>query len=205
MIQKILLTVALCLAQASFAQQIKVKLTEKKNGKRLVLIAENTTKDTLNVFLMVTSEGYRRSASRPVIKNIPPQSKIPMITMIEITGQQQSYTYDLIVNEEENHLSLNFDDKPKDIEQLIKNKLVLFTKTACKKCDDLKKALTEERITYQSFSLDNDPLIYRQFMALIEKDFTLETRIRFPIIWNKDQVLFSYEELNEMVIRLGGQ
>ncbi len=205
MIQKILLTVALCLAQATFAQQIKVKLTEKKNGKRLVLIAENTTKDTLNVFLMVNSEGYRRSASRPVIKNIPPQSKIPMITMIEITGQQQSYTYDLIVNEEENHLSLNFDDKPKDIEQLIKNKLVLFTKTACKKCDDLKKALTEERITYQSFSLDNDPLIYRQFMALIEKDFTLETRIRFPIIWNKDQVLFSYEELNEMVIRLGGQ
>jgi len=205
MIQKILLTLFVCLTQSSFGQGVKVKLTEKKNGKRLVLMAENTTKDTLNVFLMVTSEGYRRSASRPVIKNIPPQSKIRMTTMIEITGQQQSYTYDLIVNEEENNLSLNFEDQPKDIEQLIKNKLVLFTKNACKKCDDLKKALTEERITYQSFSLDSDPLIYRQFMASIEKDFTLETRIRFPIIWNKDHVIFSYEVLNEVIAKLDGQ
>ncbi|NNM09630.1 MAG: hypothetical protein HKO61_10680, partial [Flavobacteriaceae bacterium] len=54
------------------SQGLKVLIKEQKSGKRLVLVAENKTQDTLNVFLMVNAEGYRRSASKPVIKNIPP-------------------------------------------------------------------------------------------------------------------------------------
>ena len=35
-------------------KETRVLISEKKTGKRIVLFAENTTKDTLNIFFMVT-------------------------------------------------------------------------------------------------------------------------------------------------------
>ena len=199
MLKKILLTFLLIFGFSGIAQESRVLISEKKTGKRLVLFAENTTSDTLNTFLMVTSKGYRRSASRPVLKNIPPKQKLPMITLIEIIGQEQFYSYDLIVNEEDNNLSLEFEGEAKDIEQVIKDKLVIFTVANCDKCRLLSAQLDAKRIAHQSFSLDTDALLYRQFIGLIEKDFTTETRIRFPVIWNKDHVIFSYDELETIM------
>jgi len=76
-----------------YAQETRVLITEKKQGKRLILQGENTTKDTLNVFFMVESEGYRRSANRPTIKFINPGEKIPLITLIALNGASPSYKY----------------------------------------------------------------------------------------------------------------
>lgn len=202
MLTKILLTLLLVSGLCGIAQESRVLISEKKTGKRLVLFAENKTPDTLNTFLMVTSKGYRRSASRPVLKNIPPNQKIPMITLIEITGQEQFYSYDLIVNERDNNLSLEFEGEAKDIEQVIKDKLVIFTVANCDKCRLLSAQLDAKRVSYQSFSLDTDALLYRQFIGLIEKDFTTDTRIRFPVIWNKDHVIFSYDDLEIILTEL---
>jgi len=106
----------------------------KKTGKRIVLVAENLTQDTLNVFLMVNAQGYRKSASKPVIKNIPPKAQVPMITLIELANHEYMYTYDLIVNEQENNINLSFDSQIKDIQKNIEGKLVLFSTPDCEKC-----------------------------------------------------------------------
>jgi glutaredoxin len=202
MLTKILLIVLLVSGLSGIAQESRIVISEKKTGKRLVLFAENRTLDTLNAFFMITSKGYRRSASKPVLKSIPPKQKAPMMTLIEITGQEQFYSYDLIVNEAENNLSLEFEGEAKDIEQVIKDKLVIFTVSNCDKCRDLLAQLEAKHIRFQSFSLDTDALLYRQFIGLIEQDFTAETRIRFPVIWNKDHVIFSYEDIETIAAKL---
>lgn len=65
----------LLLSQMGWSQQEKVIISENKKGKRIVLMAENKTTDALNVFLMVFAEGYRRSADKPILKDLPPLSK----------------------------------------------------------------------------------------------------------------------------------
>ena len=186
----------------TYAQGLKVLITEKKRGKRVLLMAENKTADTLNVFLMVNATGYRKSASKPVIKNIPPGKKTPMITLIEMDGETSKYTYDLIVNEEQRDITISEDNQATDIQKNIQDRIVIFSTEGCEKCTALSKALTEKNMEHRVIGITENPVIYRQFMTFIEDQLTLETKIRFPIIWNKTETIFGFEELEEMVTTL---
>jgi len=203
MAKKLLFLILLCTTLSTYAQGLKVLITEKKKGKRVVLMAENKTADSLNVFLMVNATGYRKSASKPVIKIIGPGKKIPMITLIELAGEESQYTYDLIVNEEQKDITITHEKQAKDIEKNIRDRVVIFSKEGCEKCIALSKTLTEKRIEHRMFDIAENPVIYRQFMTLIQSELTLETKIRFPIIWNKSYTIFGFEELESVVTELG--
>lgn len=196
---KILIILQLIFTVTCYAQDAQIVLSEKKRGKRIVLVAENKTTDTLNVFLMVISEGYRRSADRPVIKNIPPLSKTPMITLIELSNVPSSYAYELIINDKEYDLTSLPKKKVNDIEKNINGKLVIFTKDECEKCVALSESLEMRKIGHRTFNINEDPILYKQFIVFIEKEFTLEVRIKFPVIWNKDHAIFGFEDLENML------
>jgi glutaredoxin len=181
------------------AQNLKVLIKEQKRGKRLVLIAENKTNDSLNVFLMVNAQGYRRSASKPVIKNIPPLSEVPMITLIELDGEKSQYTFELVVNEKASPMSFSYDEPERDIERVMKGKLVIFSAEGCGKCDKLSEELDDLRIQHRVFNIKEDAVLYGQFMSFIERKLTSETKIRFPVVWNRDDVIFGYESLEEIL------
>ncbi len=199
MISKVIIVFSMLFSLVLSAQTEKVVISEKKKGKRVVLMAENQTSDTLNVFLMVTSEGYRRSADKPVLKDIPPNSTIPMITLIELSNVPSSYTYELIVNDSESQLEFAYDKEIVDIENAIKGKLVIFAMKGCEKCAALANELTKKRVTYRMFNIQTDPILYRQFMKFIEPELTAETRIIFPVIWNRDHTIFGFDELEQVV------
>ena len=202
MLPKILTTFLLLFAVSIYSQEARILLSEKKTGKRIVLIAENTTKDTLHVFLIVNSEGYRKSAARPVLKKVPPFGKTPMITLIEIQNIPSTYTYELIVSEKENSLNLDMDTKAKDIEKIISGKLVLFTTAYCEKCELLGASLKSKNVQHRSFNIAQDPVLYRQFIAFISDELKGETKIKFPVIWNKDHTIFGYKNLEEVLKKL---
>ncbi len=189
----------------SYAQGLKVLITEKKRGKRIVLMAENKTSDTLNVFLMVNAEGYRKSASKPVIKNLPPLSNTPMITLIELTGQESTYTYELIVNEKELDINITHENQVTDIQQHIKGRLVIFSADGCTKCEALLAELEEDRVPHRFFNINEHPVVYRQFLSHIERDLTNQTQIKFPVIWNKGEVIFGYDNLATILKILHGR
>ena len=189
-------------AWSAQAQELKVLITEKKQGKRLELIAENKTADTLNVFLAVKAEGYRRSASKPVIKDIPPYSKVSMITLIELANTESRYTFDLVVNDRETAVEMDYDHKERDIERVIRGQVVLFTVEGCEKCELLSAMLSAQRISFRSFDIHQDRKLYGQFMSFIERRLTNETKIRFPVIWNRDDVIFGYDEVEDVMQEL---
>ena len=199
---KLLLIFLVLSTHSTLSQGLKVLIKEKKQGKRLVLVAENMTKDTLNVFLMVNAEGYRRSASKPVIKNVPPLSEVPMITLIELSGVESRYTFDMVVNEKENPMSFSYDEPERDIERVMKGKIVIFTADGCTKCTTLSEELHKARVQHRIIDIEQDAVLYGQFMSFIERKLTSGTKIKFPVIWNRDDVIFGYDDLNEIVGRL---
>ncbi len=199
-VSKVIIILTVFFSFCGNAQEEKVIISEKKSGKRIVLMAENKTADTLNVFLMVHAEGYRRSADKPVLKDLPPHSKTPMITLIELKDIPSSYTYDLIVNKElDNDIRVVQKREVVDIENAVKGKLVIFRMTHCDKCDAIISKLKEERIQHLVFNIEEDGSIYGQFMAFIDKELTSETRIRFPVIWNRTYTIFGYDNLQNLM------
>ncbi|WP_432410244.1 glutaredoxin domain-containing protein [Rasiella sp. SM2506] len=188
---------------STYAQGLKVLISEKKSGKRIVLMAENKTADTLHVFLIVNATGYRKSASKPVIKTIAPGKKTPMITLIELDEEKSHYTYDLIIDAEELDANISHDNQVKDIEKNIQDRLVIFSTEGCEKCRTLSNALIEKRVAHRIFDIQENPVMYRQFMAFMASELTLETKIRFPVIWNKTYTIFGFEALESVVTELG--
>lgn len=196
---KILTLLIILFAAKGFSQGLKVLISEEKKGKRLQLFAENKTQDTLNVFLMVNAEGYRRSASKPVIKNIGPGDKVPMITLIELDGVESRYTFDLVVNDKQSDLSYSYEEPERDIERVIKGQLVIFSADECGKCTLLSSLLNDKRIQHRMFNINEDAVLYGQFMSFIERRLTAETKIIFPIVWNRDDVIFGYDNVEDII------
>lgn len=182
-----------------YAQETRVLISEEKKGKRITLYGENTTQDTLNVFFMVQSEGFRRSADRPTIKFINPGEKISLITMIELANVPSSYNYTLVVNEEENNKSITHEKPTIDIEKQVTGKLVLFIDEDCQKCEYLKTLLTNNRIKYQLFDIDGDPELFHQFNLFVKKKHPEVDAIRLPVIWNKNEMLLGFDDANDIL------
>lgn len=202
MIRILLILFFVFIAAEGICQGLQVMVSEEKSGRRIVLMAENMTNDTLNVFFMVNADGYRKSASKPVIKDIPPKAKVPMVTLIELTDVPSQYTYDLIINKEKRNLNFTYEKQAKDIQKFVEGKIVLFATNTCEKCDVLAQRLQEKRISHRVLNITEDAILYNQFMRLIERDLTEETRIRFPVIWNKDRVIFGYDDLEKILIEI---
>ena len=186
-----------------FSQSEKVSLLEENQGKRTHLFVQNHTADTLNVFLRVAAEGFRRSADKPILKDLLPHSKTKMTTLIALEGIPSTYTYDLIVNEfRDNAISVAHDSEVIDISETLNGKLVLFTKGECGKCQLLEALLTSEHIPHQNFNIEEDMALYEQLLQFLEKQNNLPETLNFPIIWDREKVLFGYEDLQEVLNRL---
>lgn len=199
---KFLLLLLLCFGFNAIAQDSRIEISEKKQGKRIVFMAKNVSQDTLNVFFMVRSEGYRRSADRPTIKFINPGESIPLITLIELTNVPSSYEYTLVVNDDDYTLDLTNKKSTIDIEKQIANRVVLFTEETCEKCQLLHTELDVNKINHQVFDITKDPELYKQFVTFIEKKYPEVQAMRLPVIWNKDELLFGWDQLDEIITKL---
>lgn len=83
----------------AYAQKKPVRLIEEKLKKKTILYVQNDTNSEKSAFLKVNPIGYRRSANKPILKIIPPKSKVQMIILIPLTDVESHYTYDLIIND----------------------------------------------------------------------------------------------------------
>ena len=206
MLQKFIISVFLVfscvMVSVSQSMNSTIEIIEKKRGKLTDLYAQNKTEDSLNIFFLVHAKGYRKSASKPIITIIPPFSSILLTTLIELTSEPSSYTFDLVINGDATETSFDYEDLPKDIIKIINRKIVLFTGVNCEKCTELTTALDENKIRYDIIDINEKPVYYRQFIAHIQSELTVNTRIRLPLIWNKDYVIFGYDILDEVLDEL---
>ncbi|MDT0555109.1 glutaredoxin domain-containing protein [Patiriisocius hiemis] len=185
-----------------FAQEEEVFIVEKKQGKRIVLSAKNTTNDSINIFLLVHAEGFRRSSSAPIIKNTPPNSTTYMTTLIEIEDTPSSYRYDLYLNAEKEPLVIDSEKKINDISSIIKDRIVLFVTKDCDKCIVLENLLKNNRVTFKAFDIYQDEALYKQFKKFVQKDPTQTITFKLPLIWNKSYAVYGYDNLESILEEL---
>jgi glutaredoxin len=74
--------------------------------------------------------------------------------------------------------------------------------SGCEKCELLSSELQTKDIAHRVFNINDDPLLYKQFMAFINDDLTKDTRIKFPVIWNKDHTIFGFNAIENIVKEL---
>lgn len=170
----------LLITLTSFAQNKHefVKLTEEKKGKRLTLFATNTDSISYDLFLKVDTKDYRRSSNRPIIRTIAANSKIKLMTLIQLAGTEGNYDSVFVVNEVAYALDLDKDYETLDfkLDRAIKDKKVtLFTKDDCTICPDTKRILNNNKITYTEYNIDKDSTTYLKII----KEFKADKENRF--------------------------
>ncbi len=180
-----MLIYGLCIINISFAQDKAVILVEKKLPKRTILYAKNTTDSPQNIFLKVNPTGYRKSSSRPLIKTIPAQMELEMITLIPLKDVTSSYTYTLIVNDKPNTIEVHRSEGPKkeaNTADIMKTDFVIFTKNECEKCEKILEGLQEKHIPYREINIDTRTRFYDYFWELLKKDGYKEKEIIAPVL-----------------------
>ncbi|SEL81933.1 hypothetical protein SAMN04487910_3353 [Aquimarina amphilecti] len=156
----------------AYCQEKLVYLVEDVQKKHTVIYVQNDTNLDKSVFLKIDPIGYRRRAQRPVLKNIPANSKVQMSILIPLTDKESSYTYNLIVNDQlENINTRRQKEKPKEIKsQTIANyKLFIYTDQDCNRCDTLIQKLKENKIRFLEVDIDSknnllSPLFWRKML-----------------------------------------
>ncbi|WP_452224110.1 glutaredoxin family protein [Lacinutrix chionoecetis] len=171
----ILLLTCNCFAQNEHKY---VKLSEEKKGKRLTLYATNTDSLSYDIFLKVDTKDFRRSSNRPIIRNIAANSKIKLMTLIQLAGTEGNYESVFVVNEVAYSLELDKDFEALDfkLDRAIKEKKVtIFTKDDCLICPDTKRILDNNKIRYTEYNIDKDSTNYLKII----KEFKTNKQSRF--------------------------
>jgi len=153
----IFFTTLFCFSQNT--NEKKVKLIEKLNGKRLELYAKNTDTTTHVVFLRITTNDYRRSSNRPVLKPVEPNSETHLLTLIKLAGSEGMYEHQFIVNEVSNNLKFRKDDDDIQInfDSALKTaKIIIYSSDNCEFCDDTKTLFNKNRIAFIDKYIEKD-------------------------------------------------
>ncbi|WP_047547912.1 hypothetical protein [Psychroserpens sp. Hel_I_66] len=188
----ILVLFFLILPLSSFSQVSAnpyVKLVEKKEGKRLQLFAVNTDSIPYIVFLRITTEDYRRTSKRPILKEVPANSKLLLKTLILLEGKPGDYEPTFIVNEVTTNLAIR---KSKDFDADIigaklEKKVLYFTNPDCDLCVEGLSILKENAFNYHVYDIETDAESLKIFKSEIGSSKSKD-EIDFPVLKIEDSI-----------------
>lgn len=190
--------------EAAFSQiEAKaVELIEEKQPKRWNLYAQNNTDVEHEAFLIVQGEGFRRSADRPVIKKVPPNSRVLMITLIPIKGATPTYTKIFTFEEQLQTISRRKGDNRTEyvnIRPLRPNEFTIFIASECPKCDILINHLNSNHIKHRVLTLETHNKV-QQFMFDKIQDLTPKnTFLALPAILFEGKHYHTIYSINQFI------
>jgi glutaredoxin len=198
----LLFLITFCTFSIGFAQfeDERVTLIEDKQPKRTILYVKNNTVTSLNVFLKVDGVGYRRSSDRPIIKDIPANEQVEMITLIPLRNEPSSYTHLLVVNDSEKNLTVEFEDDPElqDFMTLLNNDLVVFTKDECPRCDQMISLMQEEHTPFKVINIDDRKRYYDALYVLLKLENEEDYSVKLPIVRKRGEMIYPIWNVRQM-------
>ena len=182
-----------------------VKLKEVKKGKRVSLYAENTDSISYDVFLKVVTKDFRRSSNRPVIRTIAPNTKIKLLTLIQLANTEGKYKSMFVVNEVTYALDVDKDKEGLNfkLDKAIKDKkVILYTKDDCLICPDAKRILDNNKIGFTEYNIDKDSTNYLKIIKEFQNDKENRRKNRIPMLKVENQVFNNIKSLDDFVAAL---
>ncbi|AZQ44913.1 hypothetical protein [Nonlabens ponticola] len=107
---KYLTILFLLVSTTCLAQHDGIEIDVVKGHKKITYTAQNTTSDTLDLFFKVISDGFRRSADRPIITTVPAKSTINLLTLIPKKNADTTHTYIAVVTKPEHNIQIRKTD-----------------------------------------------------------------------------------------------
>lgn len=117
---KLLVPLAFFISLVSSNQQPDgIEITVRTGHKKITYVAENVTDKDLDLFFKVNSEGFRRSADRPIITTIPAKSKKDLITLIPLKNADTTHSYMAVITKKEFNVDMRKTDTiVKDVKRI---------------------------------------------------------------------------------------
>ncbi|WP_299213981.1 hypothetical protein [uncultured Aquimarina sp.] len=184
------------------AQEKPVRLIEDVQKKRTIIYVQNDTDSDKSVFLKINPIGYRRSAQRPIIKNIPANSKVQMIILIPLTDVASSYTYNLIVNEELENMEVDRAKGPKKeapLSSILKSEIIIFTKEGCEKCQLLITKLQLDHVKFREININSKSRYVDYLWKLLNDKGYNKTTAQLPLSLKQGELIHPIGNIDDFV------
>jgi len=178
-----------------------VTIKEKVKGKRYELFAVNTNDISYDVFLKVDTQDFRRSSARPIIKTIPPNSEIRLITMIKLNDKEGNYNTTFVVNEIAQELSIRKDHENFEVKfdnALRDHEIILYTQEACDICFETKQLLDSNKINYSEISIEKDSINLLKLVKEFKK-INLKEKATVPILKIEDSLYTNIKNKEDLI------
>lgn len=186
----IVMTMCCAFAKAQSTAPL-VELVEDKQTKRWDLYAQNNSDEEQEAFLLVKGEGFRRSADRPVIKKIPPNEKVLMITLIPLKGITPTYetifTYETQLQSIAKRKGENREVYV-NIRPIQKDELTLFIEDDCEKCDILLDYLNKNHIKYRKLDVLKNGKVFDFMWKQIKGKIPSSDVVHLPVVLDNDAI-----------------
>ncbi|QHI38806.1 hypothetical protein IMCC3317_42060 [Kordia antarctica] len=160
-----------CWILSTNAQTEELEIVEVKGTKKITFYAINHTETLKEVFFKVDGKGFRKSSYRPVIKKVPANTKVKLITLIPLKNATPEFTYFSSFEDKLQVLNLETSVKNwKTLDGLIdKGETIIFTKDECTKCEKLIGMLQANRIRHKAFNISENERYKDFFWKTISK------------------------------------
>ncbi|MEP0265542.1 hypothetical protein [Dokdonia sp.] len=178
---------------AILAQTPAVELIEDKQPKRWTLYAQNNTDVAHEAFLLVQGEGFRRSADRPIIKKVPPHSKVSMIVLIPLKGATPSYTKIFTFEEQLQTIRRRKGEGQKErvhLRPVNPDQLTVFIEKDCEKCDYLINYLNTNRIKYRKLDIKKNDAVFDMMWSHLKDSISGGELVKLPVLMHKKKMYF---------------
>ncbi|ANH61618.1 hypothetical protein [Dokdonia donghaensis] len=203
LIYTVLVTVSMVFfAKAQNTSTPDVELIEEKQPKRWLLYAQNNTDQEQEAFLIVQGEGFRRSADRPVIKKIPPNEKVLMITLIPLRGATPTYTKIFNYNNKLQSISKRKgedDEAYVNIRPIIASEFTVFTEDNCDKCEVLINYLNDNHLKYRTLVVSKHKKVADFMFKHLKSDGHNGGKVGLPVIMHKGKKSYDIEDIDAFI------
>ncbi len=190
---------------SSYAQTKTVYLVEEKLKKRTIIYVQNDSPQDRSVFLKINPTGYRRSAQRPIIKNIPANSKAQMQVLIPLADVESSYTYSLVINDELESIDIErskTSKKEAPLSSIMKAEVIIFTRKNCEKCERLTAKLDKNHIKYREVNIDTKTR-YREYLwELLDNSKYNKNSVGVPLSAINGELNYPIDDIDKFVKEL---
>ena len=184
------------------AQTPAVELIEDKQPKRWTLYAQNNTDIEQEAFLMVNGEGFRRSADRPIIKKIPPNSKVVMIILIPLKGATPSYTKVFTFEEQLQSIKKRKGADQKEHVNLLPvnpKQLTVFIENDCEKCTYLTEYLNRKRIKHRPLDIKKNSAVFDMMWSHLKDSVSGRELIKLPVLMHQETMYFDIISMEHFI------
>ena len=168
-----------------------VELIEDKKAKRWNMYAQNNTDEEQEAFLMVQGKGFRRSATRPIIKKIPPNAKVLMATLIPLAGVTPTYevifTYESQLQTIEKK-KVDTRKKRDPFRPLNHNELTIFIEPDCEKCTYLINYLNKNHIKYRKVNVLKSGKMFDFMWKNLDGRIPNSDVVKLPVVMENNEV-----------------